>query len=413
MQGKASNSVRNLREMSQNGSGMGSSRSQASTAPSSGARSQRSVQSARGPRNSDSRGSRGYGSPAMRYDPPSRRSSQMSSPMSETFVPSRTPPGAEMSRPDRWSRTPSDNNLDVAQYQTMMRTRGLESPGSARGSALGSARGYRSEGDLRSEASQSPSRRESRGPSSSVTSSEYSGASTPVAGRTWGRTARTFGAGVGKQHYPMKSHFGEGMVADNDGPGLHGRHIDDDLQSGVERFVGHGKRFLGGEISHMKGPIPQFESVPGLHGRPKGEDFEGGMCRLIGHGLKKYDRTTHHRHHISDDIESEPGLHGHTRDFDFKDGMPWYIGHGKRRLAPNYNAETHKPQPNKLAGADGNYCISNFRAAGMSTRDIALSELTRDPTRRDTHQDRRFLERKGAAREVRRDQQDQIVDCFA
>lgn len=237
-----------------------------------------------------------------------------------------------------------------------------------------------------------------------------------MAGRTWGHITRAFGNGIGKQHFhgskQCESHFQPGFVAENDLAGMHGRNVDDDMQGGIERFLGHGRRYLGGDICHLKGTVPQFESIPGLHGRPRGDDFEGGIQRIVGHGLRKFDRNEYHRHHISDDIESEPGLHGHTRDFDYKDGMEWYIGHGKRKVGCKHNVDTWRRAEKATPGAPKPTDCKDFRSAGMSTRDIALAEMTRDPTRRGTHQDRRHVlavEQGRDEHELRRDQADQVT----
>jgi len=187
----------------------------------------------------------------------------------------------------------------------------------------------------------------------------------------------------------MKTHF-TGFAAENDGPGLHGRSLDDDMQSGLERCIGHGRRFLGGEKCHLQGPVPvEHTEIPGLHGHYKGDDFQNGIERYVGHGLKKYDRSTHHRHHISDDIESEPGLHGHTKDFDYKDGMEWYIGHGKRRLQSDHASKLPGAPKGRNASGGYSHCHADYRPAGMPTRNIHLAQMSRDPTRQGTHQDRR------------------------
>lgn len=374
LQGNLTKSMRTLRDIS-------GRESRASTAASSGGRS---VQSAR---STPSARARRENVPQEAYyqnlrsgdqtrregafQPPSRRSSQQSSPQFAQFAPSRTPPGAQMAQPpQRWSRGASADNLNFPDYQ-----RGDRSPGSARGSArgdpgrLGSARGSARDSD------------------SGVSVSTFSGCSTPIAGRTWGHLTRQFGNGVGKQHYAMKSHM-TGFLAENDTPGQHGKPLDDDMQSGLERCIGHGRRFLGGEKCHLQGALPHSEDFPGLHGHYKGDDFQGGIERFVGCGLKKYDRSEYHRHHISDDVESEPGLHGHTRDFDYKDGMEWYIGHGKRRVEPGHHKETWRATSSE-GGRTPRQCHTEYPPAGLSTRDIAITRLARDPSRQGTHQDRR------------------------
>jgi hypothetical protein len=213
---------------------------------------------------------------------------------------------------------------------------------------------------------------------------------------------------LGKAHFPTKDHFRvfKLLAAENDLPGGHGHSIDDDMQSGIERCIGHGRRFLGGEKCHLMASIPAAdEDIPGLHGHYKGDDFQGGMERYVGHGLRKYDRSNYHRHHITDDIESEPGLHGHTKDFDYKDGMEWYIGHGKRRVRPNHNVETWRPKKRDALGS-GSPDVSAYPAAGMSTRDIIVHHLARDPTRQGTHQDRRV------GKTMRRDQEENHLNTI-
>jgi len=189
------------------------------------------------------------------------------------------------------------------------------------------------------------------------------------------------------------SHFGQGFVADNDEPGHHGRTKEADMDGGLERYMGHGRRWLGGDTCHLKGSLPQFEDKPGNHGGCRGEDFEGGLMRCCGHGLRKVERTHHcNRHHISDDVESEPGLHGHTRDLDYKDGMPFYIGNGKTKV-PQLRGKDTWIEVMRSGGARRATYGDNWehQPAGMTTRHIALSEMTREPSRRGTHQDRRHV----------------------
>jgi len=345
------------------------------------------------------------------FQPPQRmqksdtsRSSQQSSPQLNTQFASaaRTPPGTEMARPpQRWSPSPSNDSFDWTQRR----------PASARARSS-SADNYNPAGYRPTSARSQSSRGDgsARGPGSdagsAISSSIFSGCSTPVAGRIWGHLPREEGNGLGKKIFKTKTHLYDGFVGDNDGPGLHGRTMDDDMQSGIERCIGHGRRYLGGTKCHLKGPLPQEECAQGLHGHFKGDDFQGGIERYVGCGLKKFGRSTHDRHHISDDVESEPGLHGHTKDHDFKDGMPYHIGMGKRRVVGNHGAETWRAQPkgSQSEGAYGHsHCAADFKTAGMSTRDIIISKMSRDPTRQGTHQDRR-----GEPKQQRRDQAAQL-----
>lgn len=408
-----------------NMSDVGSRRSQASTAASSSGRvSARQLldnytarDAYRQPQVSESPASQRY------FQPPQRRSSQQSSPQSQAVTPSRTPPGVQMGRPQqRWAPSAFGDGAMSPGTVAVRYRGGGQSQGSqsARGSALGfrdyaesaqgsarvSVRGSQSARDFRdgSESPRPPSswadvekthlQFQGMAPSSRA-SSDYSGCSTPVAGRTWGHITRTFGNGIGRQHYHGQrqtiSHFLKGYVADADEPGF-GSRKGPDMEEGGERYIGHGRRWLGGDICHLKASLPQFDSMPGLHGRCRGDDYEGGIMRCCGNGLKKVCRSEVMRHHITDDVESEPGLHGHTKDLDFKDGLPWHVGHGKKKIPQSQSKQTFWDLARRQ-GAHGATSEHNGedRAAGMTTRHIALVGMVAEPSRRGTHQDRRHV----------------------
>jgi hypothetical protein len=182
---------------------------------------------------------------------------------------------------------------------------------------------------------------------------------------------------------------------------VRGYKQDDDLQSGIDQYVGHGKRYLGQRCHLRPGTTEIIDDLPGLHGHYKGDDMVDALPRYLGNGLRKFDRSMYHRHHISDDVESDPGLHGHHRQLDYQEGMPRHIGHGKVRLFPDHSKETWRPYPKSETGES--FCHADYRAAGLSTRDFGISKFSRDPTRQGTHQDRR------KKKEFRRDQFDQII----
>lgn len=275
--------------------------------------------------------------------------------VTQRIAPARTPPGQSMEQPPqrRWS-TASDSQLQNYYDRTPLG-----------GVPLGS---------------RSPS-------ASTLTSSVYTGASTPIAGKTWGHLTRTFGNGTGRQHYDVPSHIDFGFCGTEDIPGAHGHMKDDSFEEGIERGIGHGKKYFGEQANrcHLKGAKPICEDLAGTHGHTRGEDFVDGLERCIGKGRKKF----HRRHHISDDVDSEAGAHGHPKHSDFVDGIEYEIGHGKRRVNPHHNRETWRESP--LFHPDSPDCtnVADMRVAGMSSRDIQMQYMTRDPRRQGTHQDRR------------------------
>jgi len=362
------------------------------------------------------------------YQPPSRRSSQASqvsqpprpvrTPPGSEIRPSRTAPGAEMASQTQGNMAPSGasgaRSTDNLQMQVTVRPRsqisGSQSARSLASVPMGSAGAYPRPSSARGSAQES----------SIVSSSDFSGCSTPVAGCTWGHMTRSFGNGVGAKQFPNMKHclkLGEFL---NDTPGK--GHGDYEFNEGLERCVGHGKRtFLGDACcgTHLHGVVPNGcnEDIPGSFGHPPGDDFKDGLPVCIGFGIKKYPRDTHGRHHISDDCESEPGLHGHHKAQDYKDGIMYYIGHGKKRVAPGHKEDTYMPNasPKMYSPQNGGDMYgrdtpkvgvpspdtSKFaekatkgRSAGMSTKDIMMHEFAADPSRQGTHQDRRFDRRK-------------------
>mmetsp|Transcript_64847 Transcript_64847/g.102788 ORF Transcript_64847/g.102788 Transcript_64847/m.102788 type:complete len:351 (+) Transcript_64847:494-1546(+) len=269
------------------------------------------------------------------------------------IVPSRTPPGQSMNQPQRRWSTASDSQLENYYSRTPLGAAPLSS--------------------------RSPS-------ASTLTSSVYTGASTPVAGKTWGHLTRTFGNGTGRQHFDQVSHIALGFMGIEDIPGAHGHAKDDSFEEGIERGIGHGKRYLGHtEKCHLKGGKHCFEDSAGTHGHSRGEDFVDGLERCIGKGRRKFNR----RHHITDDAHSDAGGHGHPRHADFQDGIEHEIGHGKRRVNPYHNRETWRETP--LFHPDSPDCtnVADMRIAGMSSRDIQMHHMARDPRRQGTHQDGR------------------------
>jgi hypothetical protein len=222
----------------------------------------------------------------------------------------------------------------------------------------------------------------------SLESSIYSGISTPVAGRTWGHLTRVFGNGTGKAHYSQPSHIERGFIGWNDKAGSHGRARNDDMdEGGLERCIGHGRRYLDGHKSHLKGGIAIEDEAPGGHGHVKGHDFVGGLERQIGFGKKKF----HRRDHITDDWESEAGAHGRPKQHDFQNGLEWFLGHGKRRVDPNHSRETWRETASFHPDSDDITNVADMRYAGLSSRDIHMHHFSRDPGRQGTHQDRRQL----------------------
>mmetsp|Transcript_44501 Transcript_44501/g.83449 ORF Transcript_44501/g.83449 Transcript_44501/m.83449 type:complete len:394 (+) Transcript_44501:66-1247(+) len=329
--------------------------------PSAGGFSGQMVQSARDLRRDLIGSARGEGSRASALSARSSRFSdqqgtlrprqiqQMSSPQAATL---RTAPGEEMMYVGMGSRQGS-----------------RESIGSARNSQVSSyylprQNSYGSEASFRSFRSDD----------------EVSQASTPIAGATWGHYIRTFGNGIGRAHYASIDHFKSSGVADNEPPGNHGRDKAGDMQDGMDRCIGHGRRFLGGHKSATKAGLVTGPDDIGNHGHHKGDCFQGGIPRYVGYGRRKAGHA--YKDHLQKETaESEPGTHGHHRGDDFKDGIQFYVGNGKRRLRGGHDG---KAPHQKVINAQG-----TWKAAGLCSRDIAIQTHSRDPTRRGTHQDRR------------------------
>jgi hypothetical protein len=130
-----------------------------------------------------------------------------------------------------------------------------------------------------------------------------------------------------------------------------------------------------------------MDDTPGLYGHTRGHDFVDGLERMIGKGRKKFVR----KDHITDDWESNPGGHGHSKQHDFKDGLEWFLGHGKKRVDPNHSRETWRETPLFHPDSPDVTNVADMRFAGMSSRDIHMHHMSRDPRRQGTHQDRRLI----------------------
>merc|ERR1712032_620353 len=114
----------------------------------------------------------------------------------------------------------------------------------------------------------------------------------------------------------------------------HGKAKDDFMESGLQRGIGHGRRYIG-TTDHMHGGAAG-DDPPGAHGHSKDDAMEGGMPRGMGHG----------KHHISvvDHMENgssksdAPGTHGHSKDDDFEGGLQRGVGHGRRHFGSGLDA---------------------------------------------------------------------------
>lgn len=214
---------------------------------------------------------------------------------------------------------------------------------------------------------------------------------TPVAGKLKLSIGRPWGGdgllGGGRLHRAEKCHFSQIGIADCEKPGLHGHSGDADMQDGMERFIGHGKHFSGPYPTAMKGALVLNCPAPGEHGHPKMDDFDSGMERYVGHGRKKYP-ATQYKDHWNEDADTVVGGHGHRRNDDCKDGLDWCIGHGKRKLRPSHKAQSWKNDGTSPTSLRGSFV--DGRAAGLSSRDVALQSFIKDPRSQGTHQDRRI-----------------------
>lgn len=315
----------------------------------------RMVQSARDLRQDLTGSARGEGSRASLL---SARSSRLSGDQQATLRP-RQPQQMSTPQSPAFSRTaPGDQMMYVGMGS---RQGSFESVGSARSSQAGSyyfprQNSYGSEASFRSD-------------------EPASEASTPCAGAI-GYAIRTFGNGTGRLKYEPIDHFTSLGVADNEEPGSHGRERAGDMQDGMDRCIGHGRRFLGGHWASTKGPRVIEADDIGNHGHHKGPCFQGGIPRYVGYGRRKAAHA--HKDHVHRSAaESDPGLHGHPRGDDFKDGLQYYVGNGKRRLRDSHDGRSFLQSPGMA------------KAAGLDSRQLAMIRHYRDPTRRGTHKDRR------------------------
>lgn len=67
---------------------------------------------------------------------------------------------------------------------------------------------------------------------------------------------------------------------------------DDDFEDdGLERCIGHGRKYIG-TVDHLRNSAVAGEAdAAGTHGHSKDDDFQGGLQRGIGHGRRKYADT--------------------------------------------------------------------------------------------------------------------------
>jgi len=171
----------------------------------------------------------------------------------------------------------------------------------------------------------------------------------------------------------------QGGSALGDAPGMHGHIKDADFQGGLERGMGHGRRYIGA-TDHFEGHGTAVGDGPGAHGNPKdlgrplgkghrhifvddhiqggvGDDdseIKVGQHGWLGAGKKHFegkdqfighvalDQTPSNRRHyvgardhwkLGTGVDTPPEnevQHGHARETSFENGLERYIGHGKR-----------------------------------------------------------------------------------
>lgn len=200
----------------------------------------------------------------------------------------------------------------------------------------------------------------------------------------------------------------QGGSAQGDMPGMHGHNKDEDVQDGLPRGMGHGKRHLRGVTDHFVGHGTAVGDGPGAHGNPNDygralgnrhrhilveshiesgvghDDTEApGSHGWLGEGRKHFpgkeqelfqgcvslDKTPSNRRHyarardqrehwrLGYDVDAPPDKeirYGHAREEGFEGGLERFIGHGKRHR-PEWQQIEHQTFGADLGSDDGEH----------------------------------------------------------
>jgi len=183
-------------------------------------------------------------------------------------------------------------------------------------------------------------------------------------------------------------HHIQGGSAEGDAPGMHGHCKDQDVQDGIERGIGNGRRYIGTQSHFVQNAVTQSDG-PTAHGNVKdltqhlgrqkrtvqvpsqifagvgdaGDDIPFGEMGWLGAGRRHYavkenivggvseDQITPSRRlpgrpprdhvHGGSGIDTPPESevrYGRQREAAFQEGLERYIGHG-RRHCPEWRQE--------------------------------------------------------------------------